>query len=232
MIMSKSEIATGVVHEVPEDLQKTLTADSVALAKWEDITPLARNEWICWVEDAKMQETRRRRIERVRTELKEGKRRPCCWPGCSHRRKKGNEMETINNIELTDENTFPDESVLRKVLGRSYNAYLTLLKLYDDNDLVHEWRYYMDGKAWLCKVQKKKRTIVWMSAWKGYMQAAVYFPVRYLEEIFSLGISDETKDRIRETKNVGKSKPCIFQIKNKKSIKDLEKVMKFKMSKR
>lgn len=87
--MSKKEIATGVVHSVPEDLRKTLAADRAALELWEDITPLARNEWICWVEDAKKLETRRSRIERVRMELKEGKRRPCCWPGCPHRGKKG-----------------------------------------------------------------------------------------------------------------------------------------------
>jgi uncharacterized protein YdeI (YjbR/CyaY-like superfamily) len=87
-IMSEKEIATGVVHSVPADLRKTLTADRAALALWEAITPLARNEWICWVEDAKKPETRHNRIERVRTELKEGMRRPCCWAGCPHRDKK------------------------------------------------------------------------------------------------------------------------------------------------
>lgn len=87
--MGEQEIATGVVHSVPEDLRTILIDDSAALERWEDITPLARNEWICWIEDAKKQDTRQRRIERARTELKEGKRRPCCWPGCSHRVKNG-----------------------------------------------------------------------------------------------------------------------------------------------
>ena len=87
--MSKKKIATGVVHSVPDDLRDALLGDSDALAFWEDITPLARNEWICWVEDAKKQETRRNRIERVCTELKGGKRRPCCWSGCPHRVKDG-----------------------------------------------------------------------------------------------------------------------------------------------
>jgi uncharacterized protein YdeI (YjbR/CyaY-like superfamily) len=86
--MVKKEISTGVVHSVPEDLRKALFSDRVALSSWEDITPLARNEWICWVEDAKKLETRRSRIERVRMELKEGKRRPCCWAGCPHREKR------------------------------------------------------------------------------------------------------------------------------------------------
>ena len=87
--MPKKEIATGVVHSVPEDLRKALATDRASLELWEDITPLARNEWICWVESARKPETRLSRIERVLTELKEGKRRPCCWPGCSHRGNKG-----------------------------------------------------------------------------------------------------------------------------------------------
>lgn len=85
---AKKEIATGVVHRVSADLRKTLTSDKAARTAWEDITPLARNEWICWVESAKKQETMRRRIERTRVELIEGMRRPCCWPGCPHRRNK------------------------------------------------------------------------------------------------------------------------------------------------
>ena len=81
----KKEIAAGVVHEVPPDLKKTLMADRAARALWEAITPLARNEWICWVEDAKQKSTRLKRMERVCADLKQGKRRPCCWPGCPHR---------------------------------------------------------------------------------------------------------------------------------------------------
>jgi uncharacterized protein YdeI (YjbR/CyaY-like superfamily) len=83
--MAKKEIATGAVHKMPTDLRKTLTADPKALTAWKDITPLARNEWICWIESAKKPETRNRRIERAHTELIDGKRRPCCWPGCPHR---------------------------------------------------------------------------------------------------------------------------------------------------
>lgn len=84
---SAEEISPGVVHRLPNDLKQVLLDDSVALDRWEDITALARNEWICWVEDAKKPETRQRRLARLRAELKEGKRRPCCWPGCPHRDK-------------------------------------------------------------------------------------------------------------------------------------------------
>lgn len=87
--MSSIKIATGVVHDVPGDLTVVLVSDPELLAFWEDLTPLARNEWICWVEDAKKQETRLKRINRLEGDLKAGKRRPCCWPGCPHRVKNG-----------------------------------------------------------------------------------------------------------------------------------------------
>ena len=105
-------------------------------------------------------------------------------------------METINKKELNDKNIYPDEKVLKNVLGKSYDAYLDLLKLYDNHDMNYEWRYYHDGKAWLLKVQKKKRTIVWMSAWKGYMQGTIYFPLRFLDTILSLDLSEKTKEKI------------------------------------
>ena len=83
--MIKTAIADGVVHKVPADLREALLSDESALECWQDLTPLARNEWICWVITNKKPETRKNHIERTITELKEGKRRPCCWIGCIHR---------------------------------------------------------------------------------------------------------------------------------------------------
>jgi len=81
------KISSGVVHKIPSDLKKLLLDFPKALVTWEDISPLARNEWICFVEDAKLLPTRLRRIERACTDLMQGKRRPCCWAGCPHRKK-------------------------------------------------------------------------------------------------------------------------------------------------
>lgn len=79
------QVASGEVHAVPSDLKEALVADRAALLAWEDITPLARNEWICWVISVKRLETRKNHIKRMMAELKAGKRRPCCWAGCPHR---------------------------------------------------------------------------------------------------------------------------------------------------
>ena len=88
-LMSNPRVPGGVVHKLPVDLRKALVANPTALVAWKDITPLARNEFICWVEDAKQEMTRERRIRRTEEELEEGQLRPCCWPGCAHRVRNG-----------------------------------------------------------------------------------------------------------------------------------------------
>ena len=88
-LVTRKTVPGGVVHLLPEDLRVALLANATALTAWEDITPLARNEFICWVEDAKQPQTRARRIRRTQEELEEGQRRPCCWPGCKHRERSG-----------------------------------------------------------------------------------------------------------------------------------------------
>jgi hypothetical protein len=81
-----SKSLPGPVHTAPPVLRQALRAAAKAQAAWKDLTPLARNEWICWVISAKQEATRGRRIERAIEDLTAGKRRPCCWPGCPHRR--------------------------------------------------------------------------------------------------------------------------------------------------
>lgn len=83
--MSKKEISTGSIHQLPADLRQALISNKTALAVWEDITPLARNEWICWTISVKKAETRKEHVVKAISKLKAGMRRPCCWGGCVHR---------------------------------------------------------------------------------------------------------------------------------------------------
>lgn len=80
-----AKISGGLVHEMPDDLAVALTTNKEIKGLWESLTPIGRNEFICWVEDAKQQKTREKRIQRAVEELYEGQKRPCCWAGCIHR---------------------------------------------------------------------------------------------------------------------------------------------------
>ena len=87
--MTAVPISGGVGHDLPDDLGAALASDAAALKTWEDITPLARNEWICWTISVKKAETRDKHVSRALEDLAAGKRRPCCWPGCPHRERSG-----------------------------------------------------------------------------------------------------------------------------------------------
>lgn len=72
-------------HKIPPDLKKAIAAAPKARAVWDSITPLAKNEWVCWVISGKLAETRKSRIQKGQSKLSAGMRRPCCWAGCPHR---------------------------------------------------------------------------------------------------------------------------------------------------
>ena len=83
--MSTKSLSSGTVHKLPADFRQAILRSPAVLRLWEDITPLARNEWICWVISGKKAETRDIRIEKALSKMKGGMRRPCCWAGCMHR---------------------------------------------------------------------------------------------------------------------------------------------------
>lgn len=73
-------------HDTPAELRAALDADPALSAKWDGLTDLARNEWICWMTSPKRAATRAEHFVRLQEQVLGGKRRPCCWPGCPHRR--------------------------------------------------------------------------------------------------------------------------------------------------
>lgn len=137
-------------------------------------------------------------------------------------------MEQVNAIELVDPNAYPDEAVLRGVLGAGYGAYGALMDAIAERGYTHEWRYYKDGKAWLCKVQRKARTLAWMSAWRGYAKATVYLPERYLAGLAAIALSDAARRSIDEAGNVGKSRPCMVDLHVGADVGDLLALMDYK----
>ncbi len=86
--MLEAKSTTGPLHRMPQDLRRLLAANPGVAKLWDTLTPLARNEWICYVTIVKKAETRADHLRRLGEDLRAGKRRPCCWPGCPHRRPK------------------------------------------------------------------------------------------------------------------------------------------------
>lgn len=83
--MFNKKLSGGVAHNLPADMRTVILADKKMSEMWEDITPLARNEWICWTITCKKPETRAKHLVVMRDKMLKGMRRPCCWAGCTHR---------------------------------------------------------------------------------------------------------------------------------------------------
>ena len=131
---------------------------------------------------------------------------------------------------LTDPAVSPSRKVLEHALGKAYPAYEELINTvtcsnYELNPL---WHYYNDGKAWLCKVQYKKKTVFWLSVWDKYFKMAFYFTEKNSKGIFEINIDDSIKKGFKEPKSTGKLLPLVLIITEKAQLKDALKIIEYK----
>ncbi|MEA5006318.1 MAG: DUF3788 family protein [Rikenellaceae bacterium] len=124
----------------------------------------------------------------------------------------------------------PSEQLLKKILGKSNGAYSELLKRYEESDftLIPQWRYYNDGKAWLCKVAFKSKTVFWLSVWDGYFKTSFFFRERDCPGILELDIDESYKQQIESSQIFGKLHPVVLEIKEPDQLEDLRKLIMYK----
>lgn len=89
--------------------------------------------------------------------------------------------------------------------------------------LQSEWRYYNDGKAWLCKVADGRKTVFWFSVWEGFFRVSFFFLERHLEGLAALEIAHG-----RLEKSTGKLLPLIFDVRDEAPIAEIRRVVEFK----
>jgi hypothetical protein len=133
---------------------------------------------------------------------------------------------------LREQEVIPTEEVLKEVLAESYAAYEDLMKTVSDSKygLVPQWNYYKDGKAWLCKVCYKKKTIFWLSVWDKFFKTTCYFTEKDCSGITGLDIDENIKESFNNSKHIGKLIPLTIEIKNKQQVSDALKVIAYKKS--
>jgi hypothetical protein len=134
-------------------------------------------------------------------------------------------------ILLRDPEVTPEDKVLHEIMGDdifdAYSSFLTEV-LKSPFQLSPEWRYYNDGKSWLCKMLSKKKNLFWLSIWEGCFRLTFYFSERHLEELSQLNLSSKAKDEFSMLKPVGKLHPMIISISSKELIPDVLEVVQFK----
>ncbi|HNW49909.1 MAG TPA: DUF3788 family protein [Prolixibacteraceae bacterium] len=136
-------------------------------------------------------------------------------------------METI---QLRDPQILPTSEVLAGVLGDSYPVFDKLIKTVTDPaiGLAFDWHYYNDGKAWLCKVVFKKKTVFWLSAWDGYFKTTFYFTEKNCTGIFELGVDQSIIDNFNNREAIGKLLPLLVEMKQMEQLPDLLKIIEYK----
>lgn len=131
---------------------------------------------------------------------------------------------------LKEQDVFPDAAVLEKALGKTYAAFNDLMNKVTGLGLIPQWNYYKDGKAWLCKVQYKKKTVFWLSVWDKYFKTAFYFTEKNSAGIHDLDIDKDLKKDFNSRKQAGKLIPLVINIHKKEQLKDVLKVAEYKRS--
>jgi hypothetical protein len=133
---------------------------------------------------------------------------------------------------LTDKRQFPTEEIIFAHLGKSKVFWLSLFEYIHTNhpDLSEEWRYYNDGKSWLLKVKRKKKTVFWLSVVKDAFRTTFYFTDRANGAIADSSISDELKEQFASGKRFGAIRGLTVTYKNKKAVADAQKLIALKIS--
>lgn len=131
---------------------------------------------------------------------------------------------------LNDKNVPVSDEVLQQCLGESYPAYRKMLEIVtgEEYGLIPEWRYYNDGKAWLCKMVYKKKTIFWLSVWDGFFKAGFYFVERHCQGIHELEISENIKQELKKSGPFGTLYPVGLVLSREEHIPDLLKIIEYK----
>ena len=129
---------------------------------------------------------------------------------------------------LRDSGIFPSEEVLKAVLGNSYATFDELIKTVTDTGLNREWRFYKDGKSWLCNVSNKKKTVFWLSVWDTCFKLTFFFTEKHLSGIAELNISEKIKTDFALSKPIGRLLPLLISIGNNEQLSDALKIIEFK----
>lgn len=136
----------------------------------------------------------------------------------------------MENIILKDPNIYPENNILELVLERNYENYQKFINKINEKNLLIEWNYYNDGKNWLCKILNKKKTICWLSIWNIGFKVTFYFTEKTINGIYELDINEKIKKMTTQINSVGKLLPMVITIDSEEKIKDVLKIVEYKIN--
>jgi hypothetical protein len=138
----------------------------------------------------------------------------------------------MEQLVLINENEIPTEEIILSHLGRTKNLWKSLFAYIhkDHPDFNEEWRYYRDGKSWLLKVTRKKKTVCWISVLSKKFKMTFYFTDRAEPAIMESRISDELKQQFISGKHYNKIRGLTITFKNKTDLDYAKALTEIKLS--
>ena len=137
----------------------------------------------------------------------------------------------MDEIILSNKDQFPTEEIIFSHIGKSKLIWQSLFEFIhsDYPEFNEEWRYYKDGGSWLMKVNKKSKTIFWLSIIKNAFSVTFYFGDKAQPAIMESKISDEVKDQFKNGKRFGKIRAITLVMKRKKEIEFVKELIPIKL---
>ena len=134
---------------------------------------------------------------------------------------------------LRDPEVEPTNEVLKREFGDWYPVYKEFVTAIssEPQSLKPEWKYYKDGKAWLCKISRKRKTVVWLSAWKDHFKLGFYFTDKTGAGINDLAVSPIYKENYESSEPIGKLKPLIAEVSKVSQLEDIYSLIEYKVGK-
>lgn len=116
---------------------------------------------------------------------------------------------------LNDKDEYPNDEVLSRYLGKVKNTWDSFIGFINESypSFSGEWRYYKDGKNWLYKITKKKKTICWVSIYNNKFKTTFYFPDKAEDIITASKLKKEYIDKFINGKRYGKTRGVTVEIK-------------------
>ena len=132
---------------------------------------------------------------------------------------------------LSDKNQFPSDEVIFSHLGKTKPLWLSLFEFIhsDYPEVTEEWKFYQDGKSWLLKVTRKKKTIFWLSITKGSFRTTFYFTDKAEESILTGPLSAEYKEQFRNGKRYNRIRGITICHTKRKDLEDAKILMEIKL---
>lgn len=131
---------------------------------------------------------------------------------------------------LRNPEVYPSDEVIAAALGDSYKAYTAFTQKLPDSGIAPEWRYYNDGKSWLCKGVYKKKTVFWLSVWDGFFKVSLFFTEKTRVGIAELPVNEDIKTQIANEPARGKLIPLLLDVYSQPQLDNAITLMSYKQS--